>query len=155
MDTCYLSSLISRPLLVLVLSPISSAMVSFTLSVSIAAGPNNHATLCFVVCILLHYALWHLETDISLCTGFAFGLSQQNTIMGAQSAADKKYIAIATGLTNFFMIFACSVVSTCIKDPWSTMSLLTQRIIRVSPSIRPCLSNSCVTNSPRWIQTSW
>lgn len=31
--------------------------------------------------------------------------------MGAQSAADKKYIAIATGLTNFFMIFACSIVS--------------------------------------------
>ncbi|CDH51089.1 family drug resistance transporter [Lichtheimia corymbifera JMRC:FSU:9682] len=52
---------------------------------------------------------WAQQSCYLMLCGFAFGLSQQNTIMGAQSAADKKYIAIATGLTNFFMIFACSI----------------------------------------------
>ncbi|KAG2222063.1 hypothetical protein INT45_007949, partial [Circinella minor] len=57
---------------------------------------------------------WAQQSCYFMLCGFAFGLSQQNTIMGVQTVADKKLIAVATSLTNFFMMLSCSVgVAIC------------------------------------------
>ncbi|KAI9490679.1 major facilitator superfamily domain-containing protein [Zychaea mexicana] len=77
------------------------------------------ASVCNIIGFGLFYTVnenssWAQQSCYLMLCGFAFGLSQQNTIMGVQSAADKKYIAVATALTNFFMMLACSIgVAIC------------------------------------------
>ncbi|KAI9259576.1 major facilitator superfamily domain-containing protein [Phascolomyces articulosus] len=45
---------------------------------------------------------------LSFC-GLAFGLSQQNAILAVQTAAGKPYMAVATSLTNFFMMLGSAI----------------------------------------------
>ncbi|KAI8356216.1 major facilitator superfamily-domain-containing protein [Blakeslea trispora] len=69
-------------------------------------------------CNLLGYGLfftvkqdssWGQQAGYLAFSGFAFGISQQNCILSVQSSVERKDIAVATGLNNFFMMLACSV----------------------------------------------
>ncbi|KAI8335164.1 major facilitator superfamily domain-containing protein [Chlamydoabsidia padenii] len=52
---------------------------------------------------------WGQQAGFLTLCGFCFGLTQANTILAVQSSCDRKDMAVATGLTNFFLILAMSV----------------------------------------------
>ncbi|KAI9029895.1 major facilitator superfamily domain-containing protein [Phycomyces nitens] len=69
-------------------------------------------------CNLLGYGLFYTVKEhdswgkqagyLTLC-GFAFGLSQQNLIIAVQALVEKRDLAVATSLNNFFLMLASSV----------------------------------------------
>ncbi|KAI7850902.1 major facilitator superfamily domain-containing protein [Circinella umbellata] len=69
-------------------------------------------------CNVLGYGLFYTVNEnsswgqqagfLSFC-GLAFGLSQQNAILAVQTTVDKKYMAVATSLTNFFMMLGSAI----------------------------------------------
>ncbi|KAI9494525.1 major facilitator superfamily domain-containing protein [Zychaea mexicana] len=52
---------------------------------------------------------WGQQAGYLVFCGLAFGLSQQNCVLAVQTAADKKYMAIATSLNNFFLMLGSSI----------------------------------------------
>ncbi|ORY96855.1 major facilitator superfamily-domain-containing protein [Syncephalastrum racemosum] len=52
---------------------------------------------------------WAQQACYLMFCGFAFGLSQQNTMVGVQSAAAPEFMAVATALNNFFLMLGASV----------------------------------------------
>ncbi|KAL0095764.1 major facilitator superfamily domain-containing protein [Phycomyces blakesleeanus] len=69
---------------------------------------------------------------LTLC-GFAFGLSQQNIIISVQALVEKRDMAVATSLNNFFLMLASSVgvavYQTLLKR------FLTSEFAKVAPEI--------------------
>lgn len=66
-------------------------------------------------------------------TGLAFGLSQQNCILGVQTAASKEYMAVATSLNNFVMLLASSIGVALYQTLFSTF--LQAQFKGLSPAI--------------------
>lgn len=69
-------------------------------------------------CNLLGYGLfytvnvnssWGQQAGYLTFCGFAFGLSQQNSILTVQAVVEKRDMAVATSCINFFMMLASSV----------------------------------------------
>lgn len=52
---------------------------------------------------------WGQQAGFLTFCGLAFGLSQQNCILGVQYSASKEFMAVATSLNNFFMLLASSI----------------------------------------------
>ncbi|ORZ15167.1 major facilitator superfamily-domain-containing protein [Absidia repens] len=52
---------------------------------------------------------WGQQAGFLTFCGFCFGLSQSNVILAVQSSSERRDMAVATGLNNFFLILASSV----------------------------------------------
>ncbi|KAI9494516.1 major facilitator superfamily domain-containing protein [Zychaea mexicana] len=65
-------------------------------------------------------ASWGRQAGFLCFCGFAFGLSQQNCILGVQSVAGKEFMAVATSLNNFFMLLASSIGIAIYQTLFST-----------------------------------
>ncbi|KAI8142506.1 major facilitator superfamily domain-containing protein [Fennellomyces sp. T-0311] len=52
---------------------------------------------------------WGMQAGLLTFSGLAVGLSQQNCVLGVQAAAKQKYMAVATSLTNFFMLLGSAM----------------------------------------------
>ncbi|KAI9259574.1 major facilitator superfamily domain-containing protein [Phascolomyces articulosus] len=65
-------------------------------------------------------ANWGRQAGFLTFCGFAFGLSQQNCILGVQSVAGKEFMAVATSLNNFFMLLASSIGIAIYQTLFST-----------------------------------
>ncbi|KAI8150253.1 major facilitator superfamily domain-containing protein [Fennellomyces sp. T-0311] len=65
-------------------------------------------------------ANWGRQAGFLTFCGFAFGLSQQNCILGVQSVAKKEHMAVATSLNNFFMLLASSIGVAIYQTLYST-----------------------------------
>ncbi|CAO3593224.1 unnamed protein product [Absidia cylindrospora] len=52
---------------------------------------------------------WGQQAGFLTLCGFCFGLSQSNVILAVQSSSERRDMAVATGLNNFFLILASSV----------------------------------------------
>ncbi|CDH58440.1 potential mfs-mdr transporter [Lichtheimia corymbifera JMRC:FSU:9682] len=64
-------------------------------------------------------ANWGRQAGFLTFCGLAFGLSQQNCILGVQTAASK-YMAVATSLNNFVMLLASSIGVALYQTLFST-----------------------------------
>lgn len=63
---------------------------------------------------------WGRQAGFLTFCGFAFGLSQQNCILGVQTAAPREFMAVATGLNNYFMLLASSIGVAIYQTLFST-----------------------------------
>ncbi|KAI7850899.1 major facilitator superfamily domain-containing protein [Circinella umbellata] len=63
---------------------------------------------------------WGRQAGFLAFCGFAFGLSQQNCVLGVQAAAGKEFMAVATSLNNFFMLLASSIGVAIYQTLFST-----------------------------------
>lgn len=80
-------------------------------------------------CNVLGYGLFYTVNEhsnwgqqacfLTFC-GLAFGLSQQNCILGVQQIAPPEFIAVATALVNFFMLLATSIGIAVYQTVFST-----------------------------------
>ncbi|KAI8142507.1 major facilitator superfamily domain-containing protein [Fennellomyces sp. T-0311] len=52
---------------------------------------------------------WGMQAGFLTFCGLAVGLSQTNCVLGVQTAAKKKYLAVATSLTTYFMLLGAAV----------------------------------------------
>ncbi|KAI9312493.1 major facilitator superfamily domain-containing protein [Dichotomocladium elegans] len=52
---------------------------------------------------------WGTQAGFLTFCGLAYGLSQQNAMLAIQAAAGKEWMAVATTLSNFFMMLASSI----------------------------------------------
>ncbi|CDS10285.1 hypothetical protein LRAMOSA02961 [Lichtheimia ramosa] len=78
-------------------------------------------------------ANWGRQAGFLTFCGLAFGLSQQNCILGVQTAASKEYMAVATSLNNFVMLLASSIGVALYQTLFSTF--LQAQFKGLSPAI--------------------
>ncbi|KAI7876005.1 MFS general substrate transporter [Lichtheimia hyalospora FSU 10163] len=78
-------------------------------------------------------ANWGRQACFLTFCGLAFGLSQLNAIMGVQSVAGKKYMAVATSLNNFFMLLCGSLAISVYQTVLQTF--LQAQLVGVSQDV--------------------
>ncbi|KAI8150254.1 major facilitator superfamily domain-containing protein [Fennellomyces sp. T-0311] len=76
---------------------------------------------------------WGTQAGFLTFCGLASGLSQQNCILAVQSAVKKEYMAVATSLNNFFMIFASAVGIAIYQTLFATF--LTSEVKKLDPQV--------------------
>ncbi|KAI9310512.1 major facilitator superfamily domain-containing protein [Dichotomocladium elegans] len=65
-------------------------------------------------------ANWGRQAGFLTFCGLAFGLSQQNCLLGVQAVSPKEQMAVATSLNNFFMLLASSIGIAIYETLYST-----------------------------------
>ncbi|KAG0165272.1 hypothetical protein DFQ30_008692 [Apophysomyces sp. BC1015] len=79
------------------------------------------------------HSTWGQQAGYIAFCGFAVGISQQNTILGVQTLVKREYIAVATGLNNFFLLLASSIGVAVYQTILQV--LLKENLKSVDPSI--------------------
>ncbi|KAI9320221.1 major facilitator superfamily domain-containing protein [Dichotomocladium elegans] len=93
---------------------------------------------------------WGQQACYLMFCGFSFGLSQQNCLFGVQTAAPKKYIAVATGLNQFSLMLSCAI-GVAISDTLYR-EFLKDQLMSVSPDVLAIASQYGATSNYLFIR---